>query len=106
MQVGSFNKPVSPLVPITSSGGFGVQQRTYVDFDLEPGLITYPRKDTAANLLELYDLKKPIEIGYPPLDRTNKELYNVIENLFPRPKAGAPVSKDKMPEGKYVQVLT
>jgi hypothetical protein len=93
MQVGSFNRPVSPLVPITSSGGFGVQQRQYVDFDLEPGLITYPRKDTATNLLELYDLKKPIEIGYPPLDRTNKELYNEV-------------SKDKKPEGKYVQVLT
>jgi hypothetical protein len=93
MPVGSFTQPVSPLVPITSSGGFGVQQRQYVDFDLDPGLITYPRKDTAANLLELYDLKKPIEIGYPPLDKLNKELFNEV-------------NKDKKPQGKYVQVLT
>jgi hypothetical protein len=93
MPVGSFTQPVSPLVPITSSGGFGVQQRQYVDFDLDPGLIPYPRKDTAANLLELYDLKKPIEIGYPPLDRLNKDLFSEV-------------NKDKKPQGKYVQVLT
>lgn len=93
IQLGTFNRPVSPLVPITSSGGFGVLQRQYVDFDLEPGLITYPSKDTAANLLELYDLKKPIEIGYPPLDNLNKLLFSEV-------------NKDKKPQGKYVQVLT
>ncbi|GEM_PF-3204695 len=87
--LGSRMEPVSPLVPVLSGGG----QRVYKEFDLPAGLISYPRKDTAANLLGLFDLKKPIETGYTELDRINKALYDEIK-------------RDKNPKGKFVQILT
>lgn len=91
--LGSRMDPVSPLVPVMSGGLGGVVQRQYKDFELPAGTMSYPRKDTAANLLGLYDLKKEIEIGYPSLDKINKSLYNEV-------------SKEKNPKGKFVQILT
>ena len=67
--------------------------RIYKDFELPKGYFTYPRKDMAANLLNLYDLKKAIEVGYKPLDNINKALYEQT-------------AKEKNPQGKYIQILT
>ncbi len=90
--LGPPSEHVSPLVPVTSGGGFQLQ-REYREFELPKDLFTYPRKEMASELLGLYDLKKPIEIGYPPLDEINKALYNAV-------------AKEKEPQGKYVQILT
>jgi hypothetical protein len=84
---------VSPLVPRSGGGPGGGIQRIYQDFELPPGIIPFPRKDTAAHLLSLYDLKEPIKIDYDPLDKINKSLFDAV-------------SKEKEPRGKYVQVLT
>lgn len=86
---------VTPLVPVASGGQFPGMggQRTYREFDLPPGLIKYPRKDMKDVILNLYDLKKPVETGYPPLDALNKRLYDEI-------------SREKNPQGKFIQVLT
>jgi len=81
---------VSPLQPVSSGFGRG---RVYAEYQVPPGLIPFPREDTAKLLLELYDLKKPIETGNKQLDEINKALYNEV-------------AKDKKPQGKYVQVLT
>lgn len=93
MPLGSAFEPVSPLVPVRRGGPGGGIQRIYTDFEIPAGLIPFPRKDTSAHLLSLYDLKEPIKIGYDPLDNINKALYDEI-------------SKEKDPRGKFVQILT
>ncbi|MCI0681239.1 MAG: SurA N-terminal domain-containing protein [Gemmataceae bacterium] len=90
--LGNAFEPLSPLVPVRQ-GGPGGGQRIYTDYQLPAGTIPNPRKDTAAQLLGLYDLKEPIQIGYDPLDKLNKALYDEV-------------SKEKDPRGKFVQVLT
>jgi hypothetical protein len=80
---------VTPLVPNRNPG----EQRFYTEFDVPRGLFKHPRKDMKDALLNLYDLKKPIEVGYAPLDKINKALFDEI-------------SKEKNPQGKYVQILT
>jgi hypothetical protein len=91
---------VSPLVPVAGGGmgGFG-QTIAYQEYQLPADKFTYPRKDMAAELLGLHDLKKPIEIGYPPLDDLNKALFKEVESAYPE------AQKEKR-KGKYVQILT
>jgi hypothetical protein len=81
---------VAPLQPRHERFGGG---RSYEPYSLPPGLIPLPREDTAKALLELYDLKKPLETGNKELDEINKALY-------------ADISSQKSPQGKYVQILT
>src|SRR5262245_49243043 len=91
--LGSGMEPVAPLVPARGGDFRGGEVRIYHEFTLPAGTISYPRKDTAAQLLGLYDLKAPIDVGY-------KRLYDVNNSLYKE------ISKDKNPKGKFVQVLT
>lgn len=87
--LGTLTEPVSPLVPVPgAAGGF-----VYAEYDLPRGLLDNPRSDTKDQVLKLYELQKPLEIGYAPLDKINKALFDEM-------------SKDKEPKGKYVQILT
>jgi hypothetical protein len=67
-------------------------QMSLVPFKLR-GEVKYARDDAAEQLLALHDLKEPIKIGVPEIDRVNEELFRLGSN-------------NKIAPDKFVQILT
>jgi len=97
---------VAPLVPddVLIAEGFpqGFEQRVYNPYKLPAEAIPFPRDDTVANLLQLYNLKKPFETwndtaktGFKELDEFNKQLFEAMAKA-PKDEAG----------NRYVQIIT
>lgn len=76
---------VAPLVEFQERPLDGLGYKPY---ELPRGNITYPRPDTAKDLVALRDLKEPLKTGNKALDALNKALF------------------DSRGKGKTVQVLT
>jgi hypothetical protein len=64
----------------------------YAAVPMPKNLFEYPRSDIMAQVVGLYDLKKPIKIDWKELDEINKELFDEV-------------FKEKKP-GNFVQILT
>src|SRR5205823_3490084 len=66
-------KNVAPLTPDAVGQTF---RRDYFDFQLPKDLFVHPRDDMAAQLISLYDLKRPIETKTKEIDDLNKALFD------------------------------
>ncbi len=98
---------IAPLVPRTVGERAMGGQRDYFPYTLPKDTIVMPRDDMVKELLDLYDLKAPIEVktktglttGEPSFV---KELNDLNKSLFDAVKKENP----KAPQGKFVQILT
>jgi hypothetical protein len=96
---------VAPLAP-KASGTEKASHRDYYPYQLpkDAGL-DYPRDDMVTQLLNLYNLKQPIDVKYKETKEGVepsyvKQLNDLNKALFDTAK------KEKNPQGKFVQVLT
>ncbi len=71
---------VAPLVEETTGGELTGTQIVYEDYKLPPGKIQYPRDDTAKQVLALRDLKEPLKVGIPEMDKLNQELFKATKD--------------------------
>jgi hypothetical protein len=77
----------------------------------DPQSLPYPRDDMAQQVVNLYELKKPIAINDPDLDKINRELFDNVKTKEQAQLENAKTDEDKKSirrewASKYVQVLT